>query len=271
MPSDTLLEALVTGQVKRGGAATGGAGAGGAGEGWWGEPTGTIDWCERNYAGPLYYIAEFHNTWSNVFYLLVGLAALARCRRLRLPAQFRACAACIVLTGVFSAAFHATLRLTMQRLDECFENGILIFMLHSDRRVGGGAFAVSLAHMAACTAGILGLSGTFLFCELHLVSVILFALAKFRRLSGAHPRTVRPLVSASAAWTGGGFASWLSDRLACDVTAHLHLHAAWHLCTAVALWCGFQAVSMGHLLEDTATATAKKTTTTTGTKKKHHD
>ena len=50
-----------------------------------------------------------------------------------------------------SAAFHATLRLAMQRLDECFENGILIFMLHSDRR--SGAFAVSLAHAVACAAG----------------------------------------------------------------------------------------------------------------------
>lgn len=182
--SDTLLEALVTGQVKKDSPDTS--------AGFWGEPTGTIDWCEDNYAGPVPFVAEFHNTWSNTFYVVVGVAALARCRRLRLPAQFGAIAACIVLTGIFSAAFHATLRLAMQRLDECFENGILIFMLHSDRR--SGAFAVSLAHAVACAAGILGLSGTFLFCELHLVTAILFTLAKFRRLSEANPTTVRPLV-----------------------------------------------------------------------------
>ena len=54
------------------------------GTGRWGEPTGLIDWCEPNYA-LMSDVAELHNTWSNVFYVLVGAAVLARCRRLRLP------------------------------------------------------------------------------------------------------------------------------------------------------------------------------------------
>jgi dihydroceramidase len=270
MPSDTLLEALVTGQKKRN-AAPYSAGEGGKeGTGRWGEPTGLIDWCEPNYALTSD-VAELHNTWSNVFYVLVGAAVLARCQRLRLPLQFHLCGAFIVLTGVFSAAFHASLWLSMQRLDEIFENGILIAMLYSDRGSGkeGGlsAVAATVLHFIVCAALILSV-GQFLFCELHLVGIILLVLAKFQRLTRAPPRRrgkesnndddrnergddpsapVRPLVGAAAAWTVAGFACWLLDRLACDAVGAAQLHAWWHLCTALALWWGFKAISMVHL------------------------
>eukprot|EP01045_Picozoa_sp_COSAG04_P043848 COSAG04_NODE_14581_length_562_cov_1.343413_1_plen_34_part_01 len=34
-----------------------------------------MDWCEPNYAVS-HFIAEFHNTWSNALFVLVGLHGL---------------------------------------------------------------------------------------------------------------------------------------------------------------------------------------------------
>jgi hypothetical protein len=88
----------------------------------WGLPTAPIDWCEANYAWTND-VAELHNTWTNLAYVAVGLACLARCRRDGLPVVFWACGASIVLTGIFSACFHATLWLVFQRLDEVRRQG----------------------------------------------------------------------------------------------------------------------------------------------------
>jgi hypothetical protein len=34
-----------------------------------------IDWCEENYAMNIFHIAEFHNTWTNIFYIIFGSLA----------------------------------------------------------------------------------------------------------------------------------------------------------------------------------------------------
>ena len=230
---ETLLEALVTGQKQSGNSLSLGR---------WGAPTGTIDWCEANYVSTSL-VAELHNTWSNVFYVIVGTAALVAVRRQRLPVQFAACGTLIVFTGIFSALFHATLQLFMQRLDEIFENGILIAMLHSDR--GQHAMLATMLHFFLCAGLILAIR-QFLFCELHLVGIILLVLAKFGRLSCKQPAVV-PLVRTSALLTVAGFSAWLLDRLFCDSLQNLNLHAFWHFFTALALWWGFQAVALVHI------------------------
>ena len=231
--SETLFEALVTGQKQSENSSS---------LGLWGAPTGTIDWCEANYMSTSL-VAELHNTWSNVFYIIVGTATLVAVRRQRLPIQFAACGTFIILTGIFSALFHATLQLLMQRLDEIFENGILIAMLHSDR--GQHAILATMLHFFLC-AGLILAVRQFLFCELHLMGIILFVLTKFGRLSRKQPAVV-PLVRTTALFTFVGFSAWLLDRLYCDSLQHLNLHAFWHFFTALALWWGFQAVALVYI------------------------
>ena len=110
--SETLLEALVTGQKRHGILSRQKQRIG-----FWGPPTSAIDWCEDNYVRS-HYVAEFHNTWTNTFFVGVAIAILNRCHRQGLPAHFKFGAGCMVLTGAFSGLFHATLWLSMQRLDE---------------------------------------------------------------------------------------------------------------------------------------------------------
>eukprot|EP00665_Eupelagonemidae_sp_cell47_P001250 gene1250-4664_t len=110
--------------------------------GWWGRPTSTIDWCEGNYEVTRY-VAEWWNAASSLLISLCGAAA-------------------VVVVGLGSTAFHATLLFPMQLLDELPMIYAMCvwwyvwFELHSLRprrwlapALAAGAAAVTVAH-AVC-------------------------------------------------------------------------------------------------------------------------
>jgi len=213
---------------------------------YWGQSTAPIDWCEDNYSSSAY-VAELHNTWTNIFYVVAGACVIFKCHSLSLPLQYYACGLSIILTGVFSGLFHATLWYWMQRLDEIFENAILITMIHSDRP---HAFSVSSFHFIGSTLGIVYIS-QFLFCEIHLVASILLCLVKFKRIANSD-KDISSHVSNAAMWTLLGFGCWLVDRLGCEFIVsnfpfNPQLHGWWHLFTSLALWDGFVAISKVHV------------------------
>jgi len=197
----------------------------------WGEPTAAIDWCETNY-DISFYASEFHNTWTNVFYVGVGTVGICTTSRRLLPANIS-----IVLTGVFSAAFHATLWWWFWKLDEVFENGILIALIHVDR----GESWLGLLHFAIVTTGILSIP--VLFCEVHLVLSVVYCIRKFYLLSTRIGHVQKPIKMAGV-WAAVGATFWLLDKLACDHLQQLplnpQLHGWWHFCTATALWFGIE-------------------------------
>ena len=82
--------------------------------GFWGVPTASIDWCEQNYA-VLPWVAEFWNTLSS--FAMVG-AGLVGVSTRRFAAEIRVAFALLILVGLGSVAFHATLRFGLQMLDE---------------------------------------------------------------------------------------------------------------------------------------------------------
>src|SRR5690606_6161248 len=82
----------------------------------WGPVTATVDWCEANYAfTPL--VAELFNTASSLAMVAFGTAGIALHRGV-LPRRYLAAFALLVLVGLGSVAFHATLRFELQLLDE---------------------------------------------------------------------------------------------------------------------------------------------------------
>ncbi len=88
---------------------------------YWGRPTSLINWCEKDHeVDPI--IAEFFNTYSNLFFVFAGLSGLRLWMKYKLPFAYFVASAALVLTGIFSGAFHATLIWEMQKLDEIFEN-----------------------------------------------------------------------------------------------------------------------------------------------------
>lgn len=91
--------------------------AGQISEGYWGNHTGSIDWCEDNYAQTKY-IAEFVNTISNIPSFLLGLYGAWSIIDQRIPSRFALGYLGMTLIGIGSIGFHATLRWGWQLMDE---------------------------------------------------------------------------------------------------------------------------------------------------------
>ena len=84
------------------------------------------------------------------------------------------------------------------------------------------------------SAGIV-LVTSFLFCELHLIGMVLLNLRRFASLTARLP-ALRPHLFKAALFSGSGFGCWLVDRLACDLVGQVpQLHAWWHLLVSLAL------------------------------------
>jgi dihydroceramidase len=84
--------------------------------GFWGAPTSSVDWCEANYHY-FPYVCEFFNTTSSLALMLAGGIG-AWLHRGLLERRFSLAFLALLLVGVGSVAFHATLRFELQMLDE---------------------------------------------------------------------------------------------------------------------------------------------------------
>ena len=258
---DQLTHVLITGSAQ----ASGGRAAPAAtGARYWGPATG-IDWCEEDYAvSP--FIAEFFNTLSNAAYVVAGLSCLRQARAhacLRADRRFAAAAVAIILTGAASAWFHATLHQHAQRADEAVENAAVVLLAGTASAGAGasasaGALPRALLHCAAAAAGVCFVTA-FLFCEVHLIAMVLVLLRRLRGLAAADKR-VRPHILRAAVLGAAGFGCWLVDRVGCGAVLaatrrwglpNPQLHAWWHLLTGAALHEAFYVSAVGALVRAT--------------------
>ena len=83
----------------------------------WGPVTATVDWCEENYAVSAL-VAEPLNSASSLLLSAAGAWAALQARRAGAEARYAGLGLVLVLVGLGSAAFHATLRKEEQALDE---------------------------------------------------------------------------------------------------------------------------------------------------------
>lgn len=84
---------------------------------YWGPPTASVDWCERNYE-VCNFVAEFWNTVSSASIAILGLVGLYLTNRENLEKRFGVLYIGIIVVGLGSVAFHGTLLLGSQLLDE---------------------------------------------------------------------------------------------------------------------------------------------------------
>ncbi|XP_076331021.1 alkaline ceramidase [Tachypleus tridentatus] len=209
-----------------------------------------VDWCERNYivtSG----IAEFVNTVSNVLFLILPPLLL------RLFHQYAKCVSSgiiliwslLLLIGLSSAYFHATLSLLGQLLDELAILWLLMacFAMWVPRRYLPLWFRGERKTFQKFVA-ILCAVGTVLVCIYPAVNA--FALMAFgipitclliielKRCN--NPRVFRLGIRSAFLW-GLALCCWINDRLFCDMWSSLnfpYLHGAWHLLIAIAATSG---------------------------------
>jgi dihydroceramidase len=84
--------------------------------GFWGPATATVDWCEGNYVRS-YYVCEFFNTISSLAMVVAGALGIGLHRRV-LERRFLLAFLAVIVVGLGSIAFHATLRFELQMTDE---------------------------------------------------------------------------------------------------------------------------------------------------------
>jgi len=86
-------------------------------EPFWGKPTASVDWCEKNYE-VCSFVAEFWNTITSSFIAVLGLVGLYLTLREKIEKRFAVLYAGIIIIGLGSVAFHGTMLLECQLLDE---------------------------------------------------------------------------------------------------------------------------------------------------------
>jgi len=96
-------------------------------KGYWGDITSNINWCEDDYVVS-YYIAEFYNTISNLEMIFLALYGIYLLFKFKVP-KYSIAHFALLIVGLGSILFHATLKYTFQLTDELpMIYGSLIFI-----------------------------------------------------------------------------------------------------------------------------------------------
>ena len=197
-----------------------------------------IKWCEEQLCA---IVVEPANTWSNLAYIVIGVAliALGRRRGDRLQATFGLAE---LVVGVFSFAFHMSTSGYLQVLDFAAMfvfvgltlslNCVRLGWITAARRVRW-----YLGGVAVFTGLVVGLRFTpfpiqLVTPVLILATVVTEVLARRRR-----PTVYRWFFASLVTLVGAGVLSALdASRVLCDPHDHVFQgHAAWHVLSAISL------------------------------------
>ncbi len=193
---------------------------------YWGEVTSTVDWCEANYLASDF-IAEPWNTLSSLAMVVAGILGLIRHREL--TGRYRLAFALLVLVGIGSVAFHASLRFGTQLLDELpmvYLVLVIVYVLTGAR--WRWPFVLAAALLTALASGTRGQVQFYVF-QIGFGALELFALAKTYLLQRQAVPEVRRLYRYGMLSYAVAVTVWFVDIRFCGVTGDLKLHALWHV------------------------------------------
>jgi dihydroceramidase len=216
----------------------------------WDPVTSTIDWCEENYAVTPY-IAEFWNTISNLAYIILGLYGLHQ--SWNHEKRFKVTFLCLILVGVGSIFFHATLKWEGQLSDEIamlMATLSTLYLLLSTKNIGsvrryiliGGLFLIFVVFVII----YIFLQWALLF-QVGWVSLVIVVVYRFMKLIQQMEIAVQRYYRIITIIFVLAAMMWLIEQLTCTsfpIVKLLKLHALfWHIGTAI----GAYAVMIGCL------------------------
>ncbi|CEP13290.1 hypothetical protein [Parasitella parasitica] len=206
-----------------------------AAAGYWGPVTSSVDWCEENYIHT-HYIAEFWNTISSLAMVALGFLGVALHHKAlgwRLSASYLL----IVVVGIGSVLFHATLQFEHQMWDEvpmvwCACQ--LLWVLLDEHGYQGIGYTVAISLYCAFATYVTSVNkGTTQFFM-------------FQSSFGLNKRVTR-LFHQGCKFLLLALGVWLFDSNLCFVFDHVpnpQFHAWWHVLMCTSLHYFF--VACGH-------------------------
>ncbi|ORX51678.1 alkaline phytoceramidase family protein [Hesseltinella vesiculosa] len=211
--------------------------------GYWGPITSSVDWCEENYAHS-FYIAEFWNTVSSFAMValgLLGIVAHHRSMGWRLSNGYLM----IVVVGVGSVLFHATLQYEHQMWDEvpmvwtaCY----LLWVMLVENGYSASLFGVAISSYCALATYVTSQSkgSTQFFMFQTSFGLVMWSCLWFvwKLYKGVTNREVIHLFHQGAKFLLLAIGVWLFDSNMCfvyDYLPNFQLHAWWHVLMCVSL------------------------------------
>ncbi|KAI8886995.1 alkaline phytoceramidase family protein [Backusella circina FSU 941] len=223
--------------------------------GYWGAVTSSVDWCEENYTHS-YYIAEFWNTISSLAMVALGFLGVALHHK-SLGWKLSPSYLMIVVVGIGSVLFHATLQFEHQMWDEvpmvwtaCY----LFWVLLDEFGYVGNVYTIAIAlYCAFATFVTSSNSGTTQFIMfqvsfgLVMWSDLYFVWKLYKNVSS---NQIRELFHTGTKFLVLAIGVWLFDSNLCSVFEYIpnpQLHAWWHvwMCTSLHYFfvaCGHESV-----------------------------
>ena len=190
---------------------------------YWGPEDTSVHFCEDKYVH-FNWIAEYFNTVSSIYYIIVGLYFL--------NTRISHLGQSLILVGLGAFALHMTLRVYAQMFDE-----IAMLVLSYD--------AVSNIKKTSryWIAPIVLLY--FVLHEYFVYFFVIFAIAQIylADLGLKHTRGQRrSFIIGYIVLFSMGTLCWLLDQFACYYVKEYQMHAFWHVFTALAIGSGFMAL-----------------------------
>jgi len=225
--------------------------------GWWGDPTSSIDWCERNYQHSEY-IAEFFNTISNIAMVLSGTYGMYQAVKYGFELRFIVLGAGVAVVGIGSAAFHATLQYWAQMWDEVPMVWTMLIWLYIHfmmERKGSWTVALLLTLYGLLWAGIHTWGAFTVGFQVHFGLLVVWGIWLMHKATstycalpllpytaeepaGVHPawHSLRRVARCYVIYITAAFVLWIIDQQMCPTLHSLpaglpnpQLHAVWHV------------------------------------------
>ena len=211
-----------------------------ASEPMWGRIDAAHVFCEPKYATSPH-VAEFYNAASSLVYVLAGAVGLALARRWAADWRIQAGWAALIVVGIGSVLFHATMRFAMELCDEIpMLFLVLAFLVGKEDCLGFMSGPAGRRRFRLAALALIGLStAAYVALFVYEIFVYSFGLAVLFEIGldlACRPKTwpTRACFAIAVACIAVGHAVWqLEQRLCAQHPRLWPLHVVWHLLSCV--------------------------------------